>query len=88
MKYSIEISKNAEKELKTLHPSVAMRIGRRLLTLGENPRPAQCKKLKDTAFYRLRVGDYRIIYTIYDKIHKINILAVGHRREVYRQWGR
>jgi mRNA interferase RelE/StbE len=88
MKYAIKISKNAEKELKALHPNIALRIGRHLLALGGNPHPAQSKKLKDTAFYRLRVGDYRIIYTIYDKTREVNILAIGHRREVYRQWGR
>jgi len=87
MKYSIEITKNAEKELKALHPNIALRIGGKLLTLEENPRPAQSRKLRDTAFYRLRVGDYRIIYTIHDETHKVHILAIGHRREVYRQWG-
>ncbi len=87
MKYSVEIARNAEKELKSLHPGIALRIGRRLLVLGENPRHTQSKKLKGTHFYRLRVGDYRIIYTIYDVTHKVNILAIGHRREVYRQWG-
>ncbi len=87
MKYSVEITKNAEKELRALSPNIALRIGKQLLTLGENPRPLQSKKLKDTAFYRLRVGDYRVIYTIHDENHTVNILAVGHRREVYRQWG-
>lgn len=88
MKYSTKITKNAEKELKILHPTVALRIGKRLLALGENPRPTQSKKLKDTAFYRLRVGDYRVIYTICDGIHEVNVLAIGHRREIYRQWKR
>lgn len=87
MKYLVEITKNAEKELKALHTSIALRIGKRLITLGENPRPAQSKKLKETAFYRLRMGDYRIIYTIDDKNRKVNILAIGHRRDVYRLWG-
>ena len=85
MKYAIEITKKAEKELKVLPINMAMRIAKRLLVLEENPRPAQSKKLKDTAFYRLRVGDYRIIYTICDEIHKVNILSIGHRRDVYRQ---
>ena len=85
MKYSVEITKNAEKELISLQSNVALRIGKRLLNLGEDPHPTQSKKLKNTPYYRLRVGDYRIIYTI--KTRKIKILAIGHRREVYRQWG-
>jgi len=84
-KYSVEITKNAEKELKALDPNLALRIGKRLLDLGENPQPTQSKKLKDSDYYRLRVGNYRIIYKIYHKIRKIKILAIGHRREVYRQ---
>ena len=85
MKYTVEITKNAEKELKALSINMAMRIAKRLLALEENPRPAQSKKLKNTTFYRLRVGDYRIIYTICDETRKVKILSIGHRRDVYRR---
>jgi mRNA interferase RelE/StbE len=56
----------------------------RLLALEDNPRPSGVKKLQGQESYRLRVGDYRILYTIDDKSKKIFIMAVGHRREVYR----
>jgi len=60
------------------------RISRRILLLEDNPRPTGARKLGDRDEYRLRVGDYRILYSIDDKGHIVTVFAVGHRREVYR----
>ena len=84
MAYRVEISKKAEKELKNIDRNTALRIGIRLMALGNEPRPRQSVKLKGTDFHRLKVGDYRVIYQIKDSEEIVNVLSVGHRREVYR----
>ena len=84
MTYQVIIQRPAEKELDALQVSVHKRIVARLLTLEENPRPTGVKKLQGQESYRLRAGDYRILYTIDDKSKKVFVVAVGHRREVYR----
>jgi len=84
MTYQVIIQRPAEKELDALQESIHKRIVKRLLTLEENPRPTGVKKLQGQESYRLRVGDYRILYTIDDKSKKVFVVAVGHRREVYR----
>jgi mRNA interferase RelE/StbE len=83
--YKIEIAKKAEKELKNIDRNTALRIGIKLMDLGNEPRPRQSVKLKGTDFYRFKVGDYRVIYQIKDSEKIVNILGVGHRREVYRR---
>ena len=67
-----------------LPADVAWRIGERLRALATDPRPAQAKRLRNSVNYRLRVGDYRAIYSIDDAALRVTILGVGHRREVYR----
>ena len=63
---------------------VASRILRRLAGLETNPRPADVKKLKGRDAWRIRVGDYRVIYEIHDRVLQIIVITVGHRREIYR----
>ncbi|MBM3120331.1 MAG: type II toxin-antitoxin system RelE/ParE family toxin [Chloroflexi bacterium] len=60
------------------------RISNRILSLENNPRPKGAKKLSARDEYRLRVGNYRILYTVSDSESAVTIIAVGHRREVYR----
>jgi mRNA interferase RelE/StbE len=84
MTYQVIIKHSAEKELDALPASLHERIAERLLALEENPRPVGSRKLQGQESYRLRVGDYRVLYTIDDKAKKVVVLAVGHRREVYR----
>ncbi|MBI2846866.1 MAG: type II toxin-antitoxin system RelE/ParE family toxin [Chloroflexi bacterium] len=67
-----------------LPAAVHTRISRRILSLEDNPRPRGTKKLSGREEYRLRVGDYRILYGVDDKNSVITVFAVGHRREVYR----
>ena len=84
MTYQVIIKRSAEKELDALQESMHERIVKRLLALEGNPRPSGIKKLQGQESYRLRVGDYRVLYTIDDKTKKVVVLSVGHRREVYR----
>jgi mRNA interferase RelE/StbE len=85
MSYAVYLKRSAEKELAGLPREVHQKIIKRLLTLKDNPRPAGARKLWEGERYRLRVGDYRVLYTIDDALQKIEVSAVGHRREVYRQ---
>ena len=83
-KYSLEIKHSAQRELDSLDDSVFRRIDRRILTLADNPRPTGCKKLrgyKDQ--WRVRVGDWRVVYLIDDAAKLVTITRVAHRREVY-----
>ena len=83
-KYSLEIKQSAQKELDALDGAVFARIDRKILTLANNPRPPGCRKLrgyKDQ--WRIRVGDWRVVYFIDDGAKLVTITRVAHRREVY-----
>ena len=82
--YSIEITTSAQRQFKKLHKGLQDRILPKLFALEIHPRPFGSKKLADSSFYRLRVGDYRIIYSVDDPGRSIKILDIAHRREVYR----
>lgn len=84
MAYTVYIKRSAEKELDALPTKVYSRITKQLLTLSQNPRPFGVKKLFSREEYRIRIGNYRILYTINEKEKKVEIVSVGHRREVYR----
>lgn len=84
MQYQLVIKRSAEKELAALPVDIRKRIIARLLALEENPRPSGIKKLQGEDAYRLRVGDYRVLYTIDDEELIVTVYAIGHRREVYR----
>ena len=84
MTYKVEIVKKAEKELKSIDKNIALRIGNSLMKLGRTPHPRQSIRLKGTPFYRLRIGDYRAIYTVNNVDRKVTVLSIGHRREVYK----
>jgi len=83
-KYSIEIKQSAARELDALEDLVFARIDRKIVALSENPRPAGCKKLRGHAdTWRIRVGDWRVVYIIDDDAKLVSITRVAHRREVY-----
>ena len=84
MKYRVILPRSVEKKLDKLSAANAERILNRLEQLAENPRPADCKKLAGRVGYRVRVGNYRVIYDIYDQNSQVVIITIGHRREVYR----
>jgi mRNA interferase RelE/StbE len=84
MRYQVILPKSVQKELDRLPDDIASRILARLAGLETNPRPADVKKLKGRDAWRIRVGDYRVIYEIHDRVLQIIVITVGHRRETYR----
>jgi mRNA interferase RelE/StbE len=84
MRYQVIIPKTVRKELDRLPDDVARRIMARLTGLETDPRPADVKKLKGRGAWRIRVGDYRVIYEIHDRVLQVIVVTIGHRREVYR----
>ncbi len=82
--YKIEIKKSAVKEIENLPKKTLTRVIDQITALGDDPRPNGCKKLSGDEKYRIRVGDYRILYEIEDKIVTIYVVKVAHRKEVYR----
>ena len=88
MAYRVEFTPRAERDFKALDGSVRGRIKQRIDSLAENPHPAGIKKIEgEDELYRLRVGDYRILYQVKSKILLVLIVRIGHRREVYRRIG-
>ena len=82
--YKIIVTRSAQKELNSLSTQISSRIESKINSLVNNPRPSGCRKLKGRLNrWRIRVGDYRVIYSIDDKNLTIKILEVGHRREIY-----
>ena len=85
MTYKVEITPAAKRQIKKLIQSVQLAIVERLEQLAENPRPPGVLKMQGAeSLYRIRVGDYRIIYEIQDQTLLIAIVKVGHRGDVYR----
>ena len=84
MRYEVSIVPAAERDMSRLPALVHARISRRILLLEDNPRPRGVRRLSGRGEYRLRVGDHRVLYTVDDKGCIVTILAVGHRRDVYR----
>ena len=82
--YRIVLPKSVQKALDHFPDALTERILARLTQLEIDPRPADVKKLKGRNAWRIRVGDYRIVYEIYDRELRIVVIKVGHRREVYR----
>ncbi|HOY40587.1 MAG TPA: type II toxin-antitoxin system RelE/ParE family toxin [Chitinophagales bacterium] len=81
--YIVTIRKNALKFLEVLNEPDYSKIKNAIFDLANNPRPKGCKKLKNREAYRIRQGDYRIIYEIFDKVLTIDVVAIGHRRNIY-----
>lgn len=86
MAYRIEFTPRAERDFKSLASSIRGRIARRIDSLAENPYPQGIKKLEgEDELYRLRVGDYRILYQVQGKVLLVLIVGIGHRRDIYRR---
>lgn len=82
--YSITFARSARKELEALANSLIIRIISKIEALSIEPRPSSCRKLQGSAnLWRIRVGNYRVIYSIDDHTKTIDIVAVRHRREAY-----
>ena len=84
MSYRVFIPKSVHKQLNKLPASVSDSVVSKLSSLQENPRPNGSLKMQGSEGWRIRLGDYRIIYDIDDKEKAVVIRRVGHRREIYR----
>jgi mRNA interferase RelE/StbE len=83
--YSITFARSARKELESLPERIVERILPRIEALAHSPRPSGCRKLSGQRnLWRLRIGDYRVIYSINDHQNIIDVNAVRHRRDAYR----
>ncbi len=82
--YSIYLKDSVRKDLDSIQKNDLQRIMERIGALAENPRPVGCEKLSGQEKYRIRQGNYRIIYSIQDTQLTVWVVKVGHRREVYR----
>jgi mRNA interferase RelE/StbE len=84
--YSVFIKTSAAKELEAVEPrAVRARIVRRIQDLAQSPRPSGSQKLAGEAErYRIRQGSYRIVYSVNDERRIVEVVKIGHRREVYR----
>jgi mRNA interferase RelE/StbE len=85
-RYAVRVSRSAQKEVRSLDGSVRGRVIRALRSLETDPRPAGCRKLVGSQNrWRIRVGDYRVIYVVDDTGRVIEIVAVRHRSKAYEQ---
>lgn len=84
MSYRIYIMRRAQKELSRIHGRSFERIKKSIMLLGEDPLPHGCKKLIGRDGWRIRVGDYRVIYEIDNNDRIVTVLHIGHRRDVYQ----
>jgi mRNA interferase RelE/StbE len=82
--YTVLIEPTAAKILRKMDRASGQRLRAAIDLLAENPRPPAAIPLKGSVFWRVRVGDYRIIYDIRDRELVVLVLDVGHRREIYR----
>ena len=84
-RYQLEVKQGAAKELSRVHPDIGRRLLQSIESLASDPRPRQSHKLSQSEnSYRLRVGDYRVLYQVDDEARLVTIFKIGHRREVYR----
>ena len=85
MPYSLEYTTSAWKEFKALEPAIQKRIAEKVVALADNPLPAGVRKLQGLDnHFRIRVGDYRVIYRVEAKRVVVVIVRIRHRREIYR----
>lgn len=85
MKYSVTLTRSAQRDVMSLDDAMYDRVSSAVDNLEENPRPRSAKKLRgQMCAWRLRVGDFRILYEVDDKRGEVSVYRVQHRRDVYR----
>lgn len=83
--YEVFLERAAQRDLKRLSPANFRRVIPRIKALAQNPRPSGCHKIAGSKNdWRIRIGDYRVIYEIDEKAMAVRVMRVRHRREVYR----
>jgi mRNA interferase RelE/StbE len=81
--YKLRIERDVIKTLNKINEPFYTKIKTAILNLADNPRPAGYKKLRGRNGFRIRVSDYRIIYEIFDDILQVDVIDLGHRKEIY-----
>ena len=84
-RYRIELKKSAVKELAQIPKKDLRRVTEKIATLADNPRPKGCAKLSGQDKYRIRQGNYRILYSIEDDVLVVYVVKIAHRKESYRR---
>ena len=83
--YQLTIARRAEKALKKLQEPISSRIENAINGLQKEPRPTGCEKMKgEDELWRIRVGNYRVVYKIDDIVRIVSITKIGHRKDIYR----
>jgi mRNA interferase RelE/StbE len=83
--YEVLVERTAERDLQSLPQAILKRIIPRIKALSDNPRPSGCHKLTGSRNdWRIRIGDYRVVYEVDDARKRVRIFRIRHRREVYR----
>ena len=85
MAYLVGVERRAQKQIARLSTEMQDRVEAALQALTEEPRPPGCRRLTNRGGWRIRVGDFRIVYEIDDDQRAVTVLRVGHRRDVYRR---
>jgi mRNA interferase RelE/StbE len=83
-RFELRFKPSVAKDLRGIPKTEVRRLLKRIEALGNDPRPAGCEKLTGRELYRIRQGIYRIVYSVDDAAVVIEVIEVGHRREVYR----
>ncbi len=86
MEYTVLLKPSVVREMKKLPQDIKIRIAERIDRLEKEPRPADCLKMQGDNLYRIRVGDYRIIYQVQDTVLVVLVVKVGNRRDAYRKF--
>ncbi len=82
--YKVRLERRAQKKLARVSEPYYSNIKTAILDLAKNPRPQGCKKLKGRDAFRIRVANYRIIYEIQDAILLVDVIDLGHRKDIYK----
>jgi mRNA interferase RelE/StbE len=82
--YKVELRRSVQKSLEKIQTQERLKIIAALLELEQNPRPRGIEKIKGVELWRIREGDYRIVFSIDDSEKTITIVRIGHRRDIYR----
>ncbi len=84
MSYELKVLRRAQRELENLPSDSFIRVCERIRNLAQTPRPHGCSKLTGRDGWRIRIGNYRVVYEIDDEKRVVTVLHIGHRRDVYR----
>jgi mRNA interferase RelE/StbE len=84
MAYQVELTRSAARQLRSLPRDTQVRLRDSIRKLADNPRPDRAVKLTGQDLYRIRVGDYRVVYQVRDDVLLVLVVRLGHRRDVYR----